>query len=395
MSIIYGTLERLETDQQPAVNPEQLSQRPARDKRRQGSLLRSLTTATLFALAAANLVLWYWSHSSNNAVTPLMSVAPAPAPVSVPATVPAHAASTATSPATATATAPESENALATFEPEASPLQDSKDETYRRAQPSNGKSSVTKVSPATLPSRQSLAASKVHDSTRPAAGAVPVSEKSQTRIESVVEAEPVTATPGKKSKVESATFVQAGTMNAHHPSEHTANRFVAAVPQPGPSDEIIAPIDTAVEEARLALSRGRYQSALAALQALQPTPHNRADFWLVKGSAHLGAGQLELAEASLSSARDLAPNNARIAIQMAIVKQEMDDHESALQILGSVADRHPDMPEIFLNQGFSQQATGAETAAKRSFRIFLRLTEGRSLYSRQRMAIEEWLSVES
>ena len=80
---------------------------------------------------------------------------------------------------------------------------------------------------------------------------------------------------------------------------------------------------------------------------------------------------------------------------MAILKQEMGDHESALQILGSVADRHPDVPEIYLNQGFSQQATGAETAAKRSFRIFLRLTEGRSLYSRQRMAIEEWLSAAS
>ena len=205
------------------------------------------------------------------------------------------------------------------------------------------------------------------------------------------------ATVRQKSTAEPAPVVEARTVTADPPAEQVVTRPVAKVQQQAAPAETVqaATIDTTVEEARLALSRGRYHGALAALEALQPIPENRADFWLIKGSAHLGAGQLELAEAALASARELAPNNAQIAVQMAILKQELGDHESALQILGSVADRHPDVPEIFLNQGYSQQAMGAETAAKRSFRIFLRLTEGRSLYSRQRTAIEEWLSVES
>jgi len=151
-------------------------------------------------------------------------------------------------------------------------------------------------------------------------------------------------------------------------------------------------VGRAVEDARLALSRGQYQQALAALETLSPVPERRPDFWLVKGSAHLGLGQLDAAEQAFASAQPLAPDNAQIAVQRAIIKQEKGDHASALKILQDAASRHPDVPEIFLNQGYSQQALGTLPDAIRSFRIFLRMTEGSPLYAEQRKAVNQWLA---
>ena len=151
-------------------------------------------------------------------------------------------------------------------------------------------------------------------------------------------------------------------------------------------------VDAVVRQARVALSRGQYQQALSTLEALAPVPENRPDYWLIKGSAHLGIGQLEPAGMAFSSAQSLAPGNAQIAVQQAVLQQEKGDHISALQILKSASIRHPNVPEIFLNQGYSQQALGAVQDAKRSFREFLQMTEGRSLYLQQRKLIKEWLA---
>jgi Flp pilus assembly protein TadD len=161
-----------------------------------------------------------------------------------------------------------------------------------------------------------------------------------------------------------------------------------------PSSETAQPggVEEVIERARLALSRGRYQQALSALEPLEPVPENRADFWLIKGSAHLGIGQLDLSEMAFASAQALAPDNVQIALQQAILKQEKGDHASALQILKGVAIRHPNVPEIFLNQGYSQQAVGSVREAKRSFRTFLQMTESRSLYLQQRKVVKEWLA---
>jgi tetratricopeptide (TPR) repeat protein len=146
-----------------------------------------------------------------------------------------------------------------------------------------------------------------------------------------------------------------------------------------------------VERARLALAREQPAQALVALETLSPVPEGRADFWLMKGSAHLGLGQLDAAEKAFAAAQPLAPGNAQIAVQRAILKQEKGDHAGALQILQDAAARDSSVPEIYLNLGYSQQELGAFSDARRSFRIFLRTTEGRSLYAQQREAVSRWL----
>jgi len=151
-------------------------------------------------------------------------------------------------------------------------------------------------------------------------------------------------------------------------------------------------VDEAVDRARVALSRGQYQQALAALEKLSPVPERRADFWLMKGSAHLALRQLEPAEKALAAAQLLAPDSADVAVQRAILEQEKGDNASALQILKDAATRHPDVPEVFLNEGYSQQELGAMQDAARSYRVFLSMTEGRSLYVAQRQAVHQWLA---
>ena len=171
------------------------------------------------------------------------------------------------------------------------------------------------------------------------------------------------------------------------PKQQVEAQVVAAGDTARPND-----VDQAVERARVALSLGQYQQALEVLSSLSPAPEGRADFWLMKGSAHLALGQLDPAETAFASAQPLAPGNAQIAVQRAILKQEKGDHASALQILAEAASRHPSVPEIFLNLGYSQQELGAERDAGRSYRIFLRMTEGRSLYAEQRKTVELWLA---
>jgi Flp pilus assembly protein TadD len=152
------------------------------------------------------------------------------------------------------------------------------------------------------------------------------------------------------------------------------------------------PIGQTLEQARLALSRGQYFQALADMESLSPVPENRADFWFIKGSVHLGLGQLDLAEDSFESAQALVPGHAQTLVQLAVLKQEKGDHAGAITLLKDAALRHRDVPEIYLNLGYSQQALGVFDEAGRSFRIFLELTEGRSVYSEQRKMVSQWVA---
>ena len=168
------------------------------------------------------------------------------------------------------------------------------------------------------------------------------------------------------------------------------------VAQTGNTSPVVLPpqpdrIDVAVDEARNALSRGNYSHALAVLESVPEVSERRADYWLVKGSAHLALGMLEAAESSLVKAGSVAPDNPQVAVQLAIVKQEQNDHPAALRILAEAATKNAHVPEIFLNMGYSQIAVGAQPDAQRSFRTFMKLTRDRSRYQQQREALERWL----
>ena len=100
----------------------------------------------------------------------------------------------------------------------------------------------------------------------------------------------------------------------------------ASVPSPAavavvtsaPVEDRVGPV---IDRARVALSRGNYGLALSTLAALAEAPEERSEYWFVKGSAHLGLGQLAPAEFALSAARSLAPQSAQVVVQLSILFQ--------------------------------------------------------------------------
>jgi len=343
MSIIYATLERLETDDPPLELKKKEINSPPLLVEPGGSPKKTVATALLLVMAGANALLWYWSNEAG--------VRPNP----VPAT-----------PVSQSVASGKSEHALLPASVEEQPsvslpsIESDRDTTTERHVASV---EATLTHSLTDTDKQHIAQEKVIP-TRDS-----IEQPSRVAGEGV---EPV-----------SSPVVKPETSNAEQVDRKQ-----------------ILPADTAhedgveevIEQARLALSRARYQRALSTLETLKRVPDNRADYWLIKGSAHLGIGQLDLAEMAFASAQELVPDNAQIAVQQAILKQEKGDHAGALQILKGATVRHPNVPEIFLNQGYSQQASGFEREARRSFRAFLKLTEGRSVYEPQRRAVKEWLA---
>lgn len=342
MSIIFGTLERLESDGPNLAREKENVEQPCPAAERNGLPVRGLITSLLFVMAAANLLLWYWSHELS---------------------VTRH---------------PELSSAIAQRKfPEPIP------DILLEATIEESRSSLQMIVPQ---------GKKIHLAEIASAGKV--SEAGQgaaNKRRTVVEASPRDSSPIEKP------------VKAHHATAQTVNsrsvksdsvraRSVEERTGPAAEDSSLAGIEEIIDEARLALSRGRYQQALATLETLAVVPETRADFWLLKGSAYLGTGQLVMAEVALDKAQSAAPYNVNIGVQRSILKQEKGDHAGALAILEPLAERQQHVPEIFLNLGYSQQALGAERAAQRSFRVFLRLTAGRSLYEQQRAAIQEWLT---
>jgi hypothetical protein len=343
VSIIYSTLEHLEIDESAQRDAPAATQDTGATERTRGGTLRA---AGLLLLGGTGLILWQFNDTAN---TPL------PVASSIAATgSERYGPGTSAPPAAATA------------EPPAVP--DAKSDTGRTEAEAPG------TTGARIQSRDATVA--------PAASEPP----------STVAAPTAALAPQAEPTVRASASLATERVPA-------AGQAAVSEPEPeGPagtatvSEAAAADTDRIIENARLALSRASFAEVLATLDALQPPPGKRADFWLLKGSAHLGLDQLDVAERAFDSAWAIAPDNAQIAVQRAIVQQERDAHAIALKILTAAAISHPEVPEIYLNQGYSEQVLGAHRAAERSFRQFLLLTEGRSLYARQRQLVQSWLA---
>jgi tetratricopeptide (TPR) repeat protein len=421
MSIINETLNRLETDSPVPAGRFDKTFPPRPAVRRTGFPLKVMATAMLAVFAGTSLAVWYWNGQLGDATEPSLAQAGSQA---VPGGTSEHqllsplpvGAQTSPKPQPAvqnSETATAADQAVAPSPPmPGQVLSDTGKQPIQAhgssPQPRSGETrlAATDVEPARVkaPSAKAKPAPSASHKQQQAEAQQPAAPPAPLSTEAVSEAgkQPQQAKgssrqtrSGEKplavAKVE-ATMAKAP--DAKSESAPTAPAKQQRAAKAEPSGDTVQPsaVDEAVERARVALARGQYPQALSALETLSPVPERRGDYWLIKGSVHLGLGQLDQAEQALAAAQPLAPDNAQIAVQRAIIQQERGDHASALQILEDAATHHPDVPEIFLNQGYSQQALGAVQDARRSFRIFLKISAGRSLYGEQRKAVTQWLA---
>ena len=389
MSIIAETLHRLESDNAGSPDPLELLRRGGNGVRRSSARrgrfpLRSVAVL-LLVLGGAGLAAWYWAASPEGAIEPSLVESDQPARPDAPAAqavatladatparseppvlpaadnTPSDRADPAASPpeaATASDKRPRQTPALSAAVPAGRPSDEAlavigidpavvEAEPVQLAGQTSGSSNPQpgETAPPQPLVTQPSAAPVTKQAGSPAKPAAPVREEATTTQKPAApvlqEAPAVAEKPAKPpvkppAKARPETVAKAAAAAVARPA--------AAKPRPAKTKAVpvqarkaqqvqtVVPkqdrdaVDATMEQARIALSRGQYFQALDALQALSPAPEKRADFWLLKGSSHLGLGQLDLAEQAFTKAQPLAPGNAQVAIQLAILKQETGDH---------------------------------------------------------------------
>ncbi len=139
------------------------------------------------------------------------------------------------------------------------------------------------------------------------------------------------------------------------------------------------------------IARGDYEEAIDHLGPLVEFNPEDWETWFWLGTAHLGLNQLPEASRALDEALARNGESAQIWIQRAIVAQQQEKHHLALQLLYEAQRHGPDMPEIYLNKGFSFEILGRLEGATRNYQAFLELSEGNAAFMNQRRKVIQWL----
>ncbi len=146
-----------------------------------------------------------------------------------------------------------------------------------------------------------------------------------------------------------------------------------------------------LKQARHLINIGSYNDAIDILKPIIDRQEETWDTYLLMGAACLGLGELDYAE--IYSEMGLAMNGKvpQLWLQCAIVEQQRGKHEAALRILNEAEELAPDIPEMQLNIGYSNDAIGNQKLSVKAYNSFLKLTEGNSAYMMIRYKVLERL----
>ncbi|MBI5815687.1 MAG: hypothetical protein HZB29_08775 [Nitrospinae bacterium] len=140
-----------------------------------------------------------------------------------------------------------------------------------------------------------------------------------------------------------------------------------------------------VLKAKKLLASGSYDLASETLQPLFAAPMENWEPCLLMGTAYLGQGKLDAAKNYLDQGLALDPAQPRLLVQRAVVEQQKNSNESALQYLKEAEKTAPAMPEVWLNTAYSSDALGKKDEALNAYRKFIATSEERSgAYKKQR-----------
>jgi len=141
-------------------------------------------------------------------------------------------------------------------------------------------------------------------------------------------------------------------------------------------------IDERIAEATSALHEADYASAISRLENLDAGERWEVPFWL--GTAYLLDGQLENAELMLDDALSRQSEVAEVWVQRAVVAQERDQPQVALQLLEVAAQVDSSYALTYLNVGIAYESLGDGQNARGAYGRFLKLSAAGSNTSRVR-----------
>ncbi len=141
-------------------------------------------------------------------------------------------------------------------------------------------------------------------------------------------------------------------------------------------------IDDGISEATSALHESDYANAISRLENLDGSDRWEVPFWL--GTAYLLDGQLENAELMLDDALSLQSEVAEIWVQRAVVAQERQQPEIALQFLEVAAQIDERYALTYLNVGIAYESLGDRQNARGAYGKFLKLSAAGNTTSRFR-----------
>lgn len=136
------------------------------------------------------------------------------------------------------------------------------------------------------------------------------------------------------------------------------------------------------------LAKGQHDTALDGLEKLERAVGVNWRTRYLSGVALSSLGRWPEAVAALASAHTKNPGHARVSLYLSVAQQETGGHAAAMETLNNALQKHPDQPELWLNQGHSLQALGRSEEAQIAYWRFMDLSAKRPDLAAQRAWVQ-------
>ena len=152
------------------------------------------------------------------------------------------------------------------------------------------------------------------------------------------------------------------------------------------------PLQVRLARAQYFITQRQYARAVTALNPLFVQPPESWEPWFWLGTAQLGLGQWEKAQASLVEGLARDATVPQLWVQRALVSQQQGRFGEALDALRQAELLAPQLPEVQLNLGYALEVAGDRLVAVKYYRVFLALTEGKKAYHATRKKVLDRIS---
>ncbi len=142
-------------------------------------------------------------------------------------------------------------------------------------------------------------------------------------------------------------------------------------------------------KARLLIERQSHAKAINVLKPLFATPPTSWEPWFWMGTAYFGNGELDKAEDALMEGLVRDDTVPHLWVQRAVIAQQRGQYRKAMDALRQAELLDPDLPEVQLNLAYNFEHHGNPKLARRHYREFLSLTEGKPTYHDVRRKVLE------